>query len=101
MYIFLAAATDNGRRFGNHCRRRTSPISIKHRGRSKYINFCINLMIQTKLFDEGHGTGMHKATHPRGGVDSSNSCRPRGWRLHHHGGVVCLVICAFCVLSDL
>ena len=29
------------------------------------------------------------------------SNRRRGWRLHHHGGFVCLVICAFCVLSDL
>jgi hypothetical protein len=58
-------------------------------------------MIQTKSFDDGHGKGMHKAAHPRGGMDSSNPRRPRDWRLHHHGGVVCLVISAFCVLSDL
>jgi len=58
-------------------------------------------MSQTKSFDGGHGKGMHKAAHPWGGLDSSNPRRPRGWRLHHHVGVVCLVICVFCMLSDL
>jgi len=46
-------------------------------------------MNQTKFFIGGHGKGMRKAAHPWGGVDSSNLRGWRGWRLHHHGGVVC------------
>ncbi len=34
---------------------------------------------------------MRKATHPSGGVDSSNPCRWRGERLHHHDGGVCWI----------
>jgi hypothetical protein len=30
--MLLVAANDNGSHFGHHCRRRTSPISIKHSG---------------------------------------------------------------------
>ncbi len=52
-------------------------------------------MSQTKSFDGSHGKGMHKAALPWGGVDSSNPRHRRGWQLHRHGGVVCLVICAF------
>ena len=63
--------------FGRHCCRRVSPISIKHIGRHKYINFNIKFMNLLKLFDGGldKGKGMCKATHP--------------WGLHHHGGGVC------------
>ncbi len=32
---------------------------------------------------------MHKAARHSDGVDSSNPCRWRGKRLHHHGGGVC------------
>ena len=35
--MLLAAADDNGCRFGHHCCRRVSPISIKHRGKYKKI----------------------------------------------------------------
>jgi len=57
-------------------------------------------MSQSKSFDGSYGKGMHKAAHPSGGVGSSNLCRQRGRRLHHHDGVVCLVVCACFVLSD-
>jgi len=42
-----------------------------------------------KSFDIGIGTNMRKATHPSGGVGSSNPRRCRGWRLHHHGDGAC------------
>ena len=51
-------------------------------------------------FDEGIGTIMRKATHPSGGMGSSNPRRWRGERLHHHGDGVCHVVCAFCAVSD-
>jgi hypothetical protein len=84
MRILLAAADDNGRRFGNHCHRRTSPTSIKHRG---HINF--NLLNLLNHFDSFLVKIMHKAAHPSGGVGSSNPHRLRGWRLLHHGDGVC------------
>ena len=43
---------------------------------------------------------MRKAAHPSGGMGSSNPRRWRGERLHHHGDVVCHVVCAFCAVSD-
>ncbi len=43
----------------------------------------------TKLFNSGTGKWMRKAARPSGGVDSLNSRRWRGKRLHHHGGGVC------------
>jgi hypothetical protein len=43
---------------------------------------------------------MRKATHPLGGVGSSNPRRWRGKRPHHHGDVVCHVVCAFCLVSS-
>jgi hypothetical protein len=42
-----------------------------------------------KPVNGGFEKGVRKATHPSGGMDSSNSRRQRGWRLHHHGGGVC------------
>ena len=44
---------------------------------------------------------MRKATHPSGGMGSSNPRRWRGERLQHHGDVVCHAVCAFGVVSDL
>jgi hypothetical protein len=38
---------------------------------------------------------MRKATHPSGGMDSSNTRRWRGERLHHHGDGVCLLFVLF------
>jgi hypothetical protein len=35
-----------------------------------------------KPFDDGLGKNMCMAAHPLGGLDSSNPCRWRGWRLH-------------------
>jgi hypothetical protein len=46
-------------------------------------------------FDGGIGTNMRKATHPSGGMDSSNPRRWRGKRLHHHGDGVCLLFVLF------
>ena len=43
---------------------------------------------------------MRKAAHPLGSMDSSNPRRWRGERLHHHGDVVCRVVCAFCAVSS-
>jgi len=57
-------------------------------------------MNQTKPFDGGHGKGMGKSAHSSGSVGSSNPRPLRGWWLHHHGGGVCQMSCAFCVLSD-
>ncbi len=45
-----------------------------------------------KSFNSGLGQYMRKAAHPSGSVESSNPCRWRGKRLHHHGGDVCCVI---------
>jgi hypothetical protein len=39
------------------------------------------------FFDGGIGTNMRKAAHPSDGMGSSNPCRWRGERLHHHGMV--------------
>ncbi len=41
-------------------------------GRYKYIDFYINLLILTKLFNSGLRKYMHKATCPSGGVDLLN-----------------------------
>jgi len=93
----LAAAADKGCRFGHHCCRRASPNSIKHRGKHKLINFYINLLNLLNRFDGSIGTSMRKAAHPSGGVGSSNPCRWRGERLHHHGdgvGELCF-LCGF------
>ena len=38
---------------------------------------------------------MYRAVHPSGGMDSSNSHRWRGKRLHHHGDGVREVVCTF------
>ena len=38
---------------------------------------------------------MRKATHPSGGMGSSNPCRWRGERLHHHGDGVFLLFVLF------
>jgi hypothetical protein len=51
----LAAADDNGSRFGHHCCRWTSPNSIKYRGQQKLINFYFNLWNLLKRFDGGIG----------------------------------------------
>ena len=83
--ILWAAADDKGRRFGQHCRGRTSPNLIKHRGRHKLINFYFDLLNLLNRFDGGIGTNMRKAAHPSGGMGSSNLRRWRGERLHHHG----------------
>jgi hypothetical protein len=42
---------------------------------------------------------MRKAARPSSGMDSSNTRRWRGERLHHHGDGVC-VVCAFCAVSS-
>ena len=44
---------------------------------------------------------MRKATHPSGGVDSSNRRYWRGKRLCHHGDGVWKVVCDFCAVSQL
>jgi hypothetical protein len=44
-----------------------------------------------KSFDSSLGQYMCKATRPLGIMESSNPCRWRGKRLHHHGGDVCYV----------
>jgi hypothetical protein len=98
--MLLAAADNNGRRFGHHCRWRTSPNSIKHRGKHKLINFYVNLLNLLNRFDGGIGTSMRKAAYPSGGVGSSNPRRWWGERLHHHGDGVCLLFCAFCAVSS-
>ncbi len=49
-------------------------------------------MNQTKSFDSGLGMNMRKAACPLGGVVSSNPCRWRGKRLHHHVGGVCSLL---------
>ena len=53
-----------------------------------------------KSIDVDLGKYMCKATHPLGGVDSSNPHRRKGWLLHHHSGGVCWVF-ALCVASCL
>ena len=83
--MLLAAANDNGRRFGHHCSWRVSPISIKHRGKYEYINFYFNLLNLLNCFNGILGKIMRKAAHPSGSVGSSNPRRLRGLRLHHHG----------------
>jgi len=97
--MLLAAADDNGRHFGHHCRWRTSPDLIKHRGKHKF-NFYIYLLDLLNRFDGGIGTSTRKASHPSGWVGSSNPRRWRGQRLHHHGDGVCLLFVLF-VLSCL
>ncbi len=84
--MLLAAADDNGRHFGHHCRWWTSPNSIKYRGKHKLINFPINLLNLLNRFDGGIGTSM------LGGVGSSNPRHWRGERLHNHGDGVCLFV---------
>ena len=56
----MVAADDNGRHFGHHCHRQTSPHLIKHRhrGQVKLINFYIYLLNQLNRFDGGIGTNM-------------------------------------------
>jgi hypothetical protein len=49
----------------------------------------INLLNLLNRFNGGIGTNMRKATHPSGGMGSSNPRRWRGKRLHHHGDGVC------------
>ena len=50
----------------------------------------------------GIGKSVRNDACSSGGIrSSSNPCRRRGWRIRHHGGGVCKVICAFCVVSDL
>jgi hypothetical protein len=90
MHILLTAAGDNGRRFGHNCCRQTSPNLIKQEA-------SINKLISTLIYGRNEHS---KATHPSGGMDSSNPRRWRGERLQHHGDVVCHVVCAFCVVSD-
>ena len=63
--------------------------SIKHRGQYKYIKSCINLLNLNKPIDSGLEKWVHKAAHHSGNMVSSNPCRWRGERLHHHGGGVC------------
>ncbi len=46
-------------------------------------------MIFIKPFNSGLRTNMSKAACHSVNVDSSNPCRWRGERLHHHGGGVC------------
>jgi hypothetical protein len=41
---------------------------------------------------------MRKDARPSSGMDSSNPRRWRGERFHHHGDVVCHVVCAFCAV---
>jgi hypothetical protein len=65
------------------------PTSIKHRGRYKFIDFYINLLNLTKPFNSSLEKLMRKAAHHSDSVDSLNSRRWRGKRLHHHGGGVC------------
>jgi hypothetical protein len=65
------------------------PTSIKHRGQYKFINFYMNLLILTKPFNSGLRKRMCKAARPSGCMVSSNPCRWRGKRRHHHGGGVC------------
>ncbi len=96
--MLLAVADDNGRHFGQHCRQRASPISIKHRGQHKWINFYFNLLNLLNCFNGGIRKNMRKDAHPSSGMDSSNPHRWRGKRLHHHGDVVCHVVCAFCAV---
>ena len=70
---------------------------MKHRGKHKLINFYINLLNLLNRFDGSIGTSMRKDAHPSGGVGSSNPCRWRGERLHHHGdgvGELCF-LCGF------
>ncbi len=55
-----------------------------------------NLSIIAKPFDDGLEKHTRKAAHPLSGVASSNPCRWRCKRLHHHGDSACEVICAFC-----
>jgi hypothetical protein len=87
--VVWAAVNDNGSRFGHHCCRRMSLDMIKHRGRHKNINFCLNLQNQLNCFNGGHGTNMRKATRHLGGMGSLNPRRWKDKRLHHHGGGVC------------
>ncbi len=54
----------------------------------------------TKPFNSGLRQYMCQAARPSGGVDSSNPCRCRGKRLHHHGGDVCCVF-VLCVAVSL
>ena len=56
--------------------------------------------ILLNCFSGGIETNMRKAAHPSGGMGSSNPCRWRGERLHHHGDGVWKVICAFCEVFD-
>jgi len=81
----MAAANYKGCRFDHHCRRGTSPNSIKHRGQQKFINFYFNLLNLLNRFDGSMGTNMRKAAHLSGGMGSPNPPRWRGERLHHHG----------------
>jgi hypothetical protein len=57
----LAAADNNGRRFGHHCRWRTSPNSIKQE-----INFYLYLVNLFNHFDGSIVMNMRKASHPSG-----------------------------------
>jgi hypothetical protein len=71
------------------------PEFDEHRGKHKLINFYINLLNLLNRFDGSIRTSMRKAAHPSGGVGSSNPCRWRGERLHHHGDGVCLLFVLF------
>ncbi len=48
-----------------------------------------------KSFDSGLGQYVCKAARPLGGMESSNTRRWRGKRLHHHGGDVRCVFVLF------
>jgi len=66
-----------------------SPVREHAEVESNNINNYFNFMNLFKSFDSGIGKNMCNNTHSSGSVDSSNPCRRRGWRLHHHGGGVC------------
>jgi hypothetical protein len=57
------------------------------------MNFYFNLLNLLNRFDGVLGNIMRKATHPSGGVGSSNPHRLRGWGLHHHGMVFIRSLC--------
>jgi len=43
-------------------------------------------------FNSGLRQYMRKAARPLVGMDLSNPRHRRGWRLHHHGGGVCVLL---------
>jgi hypothetical protein len=93
--MFWASTDDDGCRFGHNCCQQTSQHQLNIEVDTNNFDFYINLMNLCKSFNSSLGKHMRKTAYPSGSVDSLNPHHWRGKWLHHHGGGVWKVVCAF------